>query len=98
MSEVHALEVPNEITQERLNRFNDLRKHPVINKMFKKLTKSELQFCTDFIMECSDLTDAQFIAKANRLFIDQKEKPRNWKDIADLMSNTVIRKERARRD
>ena len=58
----------------RMHRFNELSKHPMLGKDFKKLTLSEVLECHALIKNLSDLSDDDFLLKINRWKMDQPEK------------------------
>jgi hypothetical protein len=59
--------------------------HPWIKKSFAKLNKADIDFIIAFFnRDITNRDDAMLIC--NRLFMDQVNKPKNWKIISELIS------------
>lgn len=69
---------------DRLNKFNALKTHAWLQKSFKKLNANELQIVNDFIALYGDKDKNTFASAAVRLFLD-KQKPKHWKEIEELL-------------
>lgn len=61
----------------RLENFNNLKRHPMIKNLFKKLRTDELVQCQDFIKEHEGLDDNAYAYACNRWYLD-KPKPKNY--------------------
>ena len=69
----------------RMIKFLSYKDHPMLGKQFKKLKLEDTFLIYEFLTaNISDSKD-QLEQKINRLFID-KEKPKNWKIICELLS------------
>lgn len=71
--------------------FNDLIEGPWYSKIWKRLRKPEIQIIDQFINETLDLNPNDRELKINRLFMDSKTRPRQWKDILDLLAGANSR-------
>lgn len=60
----------------RLDKLESFKDHLVQGKLYRKLTKEELQLCRDFILANDGLDKNAFQAKCNRWMLDGI-KPRN---------------------
>ena len=69
----------------RLNNFDNLMEHPMLSKLFKKLTLTEFEMCQNFLLETDHLNDDEFELKVNRWMIDQ-EKPKHHIDMWAIVS------------
>lgn len=72
----------------RVIKLQELAKHPVLGKLFKKLTREELSVLTTFIYEHEHLDDNQFAHVANRWMID-KLKPKHFTDMWSIAIQTI---------
>lgn len=70
--------------------FLGMGNHPLemISRNFKKLKKDEMELSLKFIEENSHLDRNDFEYKLNRLFMDNRNPPKNWKIILELLSMT----------
>ena len=57
-----------------------LTAHPMLHKLFSKLTKSELEMVTKFVHENNDLEKNEYMFKANRWLLNE-EKPKHYSDM-----------------
>jgi hypothetical protein len=73
----------------RLERFYELKEHAWFGKRFAKLKTAELEICEGFIMANESLSQNDFEIRLNSMFLD-KEKPRNWELILDLLANANV--------
>lgn len=64
----------------RIQNFNNMKSHPMLGKLFKKLTKSELEQLETFIKENDHLDVNQYAFVCNRWMLD-KPKPRRFTDM-----------------
>lgn len=69
----------------RIQRFNELQLCPIRGKWFKKLNQEGFDFCVQFIKQNELDSKADFEFKANRLFLDQPIKPKNYNVIWALL-------------
>jgi len=60
--------------------------HPMISRLHKRLKIEEKLMIHDFIMDFGEMNNEQFEIKINRLFLDQTEKPKHWKEILEVLS------------
>lgn len=58
--------------------------HP--SKLYKRLNKEEITMLNKFILDNAFLSANEFEYKANRLFLDQPNKPKNHMIITELLS------------
>lgn len=72
----------------RLDIFYAYKTHPWLRKSFNKLSSSDIEICVKFIEENDNEGKSSFDQLVNRLFIDNKTKPKNWKIILELLSCT----------
>ena len=70
----------------RLAIFHAYKNHAWLCKSFNKLKADDLAFCEQFINDNDLLDKKKFDALVNRLFMDDKIKPKNWKIISELLS------------
>ncbi len=54
-------------------------------KSFKKLADREFLLIEAFMVVNSDLNHIEFEYKVNRMFLDYKDKPKNWVIIQELL-------------
>lgn len=73
----------------RLHIFRELKNDAFFGKFFKKLSTEEIRICEEFIANNSQSV-SDFEYALNRLFLD-KEKPRHWKEILELLLSANIR-------
>lgn len=69
----------------RLEKFKSLKDHAWYYNVYKKLTKEELQIAIKFCVDNEKLNNNDFATKAVRLFLDVKNKPKNWTVIEELL-------------
>lgn len=72
----------------RLDRFKALENHAWLKKSYKKLSKDDLQFCFVLLQDTQNLDKNAFASKVIRLWLD-KEKPKSWKNIEELLIATL---------
>lgn len=65
---------------DRMQSLEEMKKHMILGKLFKKLSQKEYALCIEFIKENDHLDKFAFIAKANRWFLDQP-KPTHLSDM-----------------
>jgi len=70
----------------RTDAFHSLATHPWLKKCHAKLTDDEKRLATDFITANDSLNKSQFEMAVNRMFIDQKNKPKRYAIILELLS------------
>lgn len=71
----------------RVNKFENLGIWQ--KKLLKKLKKDEIEFCRKFLIENESLDRNEFAKKVNRLFIDEKNPPKNRHIIAELIGACI---------
>lgn len=64
-----------------------LKSHPYLKKGFSKLKASEITLIEELLNSSED-KDALAI-KANRMFMDKSDKPKNWKIISEMASCAI---------
>jgi len=69
----------------RQTALENMKSHPVLKNLFKKLSKSEMQYVEDFIKTNDLLSNADFAHKVNRLFIDG-DKPKHHVDMWSILN------------
>jgi len=69
---------------DRLNKFNSLKNHAYLGKIYSRLSINELSICHSFIELNNNLTVGDFESKINRMFLD-KDKPKNWTIVQELL-------------
>lgn len=74
----------------RLDNFNKLENHPFYNKYFNKLNNIEKKIAMEFIKQNDLLNNDEYATKAVRLFLDLKNKPKNWVIIEELLIASLI--------
>jgi len=72
---------------QRFIKLQELKKHPVEKKLFKKLSKFELSYVDAFVFHNRDLSTNDWAEKVNRLFLNDPDKPKNHKDIWAILLN-----------
>lgn len=73
------------LISERLLRFMSLHNHPFYKKIYVKLNTKERSLCHDFISEHPNLDRNEFATMVARLWMDKKDKPKNWKEMDELL-------------
>lgn len=68
----------------RLLKFESFKHHLMHGKIWKKLSKKELELCRQFILDHDHLDQDNFAYYANRWLLD-KEKPRNYSTMWALV-------------
>lgn len=69
----------------RMENFLSLEKHPMLGRRFRSLSPDQVSECEAFII-CNALLNSDDFEKAvNRMFLDAV-KPKNYKDILELLS------------
>lgn len=62
--------------------------HPWIGKkLMNRLSFEDKEIILKFLDENLSLDPSQFELKINRLWMDQKDKPKRWKEILEILSN-----------
>jgi hypothetical protein len=72
---------PKTPKQSRSQALRNMKDHPMQRRLFEKLTKDELEFLETFVSENEFLNENDYAFKVNRLFLDQKDKPKNHSTI-----------------
>lgn len=73
----------------RQQKFDELKNHPYLSKLFKKLKNEDLIFCEKFLEETKALTKDEFATKVIRLNLDNPNKPKAWKEIEELLISSL---------
>ncbi len=71
----------------RLQRLESFKSHAWMKRLYKKISKRDETFLEETIREHANLDKNAFEMMVNRLFLD-KPKPKNWKYIIELLSNS----------
>lgn len=69
---------------------NYLRTHPYLKKGFAKLKANEVLILENFLEANKDDGRDALSIKANRLFLDAKDKPKNWTTICEMASCAIV--------
>lgn len=72
----------------RIDKFGSFKNHHMLKKSYKKLNLNDLDFCIRFLNENAKLDKNEIATKIVRLYID-KEKPKNWKEIEELLISSI---------
>lgn len=64
----------------RVSSLLKLPSHPMIGKLFLKLSQKELALVTDFVKKNANLSNDDYMEKANRWYLDQP-KPTHYTDM-----------------
>lgn len=75
-----------EINMDRVTAFNGLTVHPMLGRVFNKLTSEERALCRDFLAQHEALDKGEFELLVNRMFLDVGDKPMRWKEITELLA------------
>jgi hypothetical protein len=75
-----------EIHDRRLAAYRSIQSHPWLGRSWQKLSETDRQAVLSFIEAFKDLDIGPFELKINRLFLDQPEKPRRWKEISEILT------------
>ena len=71
----------------RIDKFNNLGFWQ--QKLLKKLKKEEIEFCKNFIISNESISNDEFAFKVNRLFIDEKNPPKNRHIMAEIIGACI---------
>jgi ferritin-like protein len=71
----------------RLEHFRKLADHSWLGRVYSKLKSQEIEMVEQFIVENDHLDKSTFEMKVNRMFLD-KDKPRHWKEMSELLTCT----------
>lgn len=72
----------------RIEKFNSIKNHQVIGKIYKKLSKDDILFCENFLKENGNLSNDAFAFKVNRLGLNG-EKSKNINNIWALLIQSI---------
>ena len=77
----------------RLEIFKSIGSHPYLKKSFLKLKQDDINFCIKFINDFDSFGNDDFESKINRIFMDNDNKPKNFKIICEMLSctNTIYK-------
>ena len=71
----------------RLEKFKSFSTHAWFKRVFKRLSKEEIRLAENTLI-ANDFKDRDaFESFCNRLFLDEANKPKHWKEIVELLSN-----------
>ncbi len=70
----------------RMEAFLSLEEHAWLGRIFKRLSKSELQIAKDFIQSHESTPQQEFEFAVNRMFLGKADKPKNYTMILELLS------------
>lgn len=71
----------------RIDKFNNLGFWQ--KKLLKKLKKDEIEFCKKFLISNENLSNNDFAFKVNRLFIDEKNPPKNRHIMVEIIGACI---------
>lgn len=66
---------------------NQTYNHPWNHRLFKKISKSDIQIIEDFFNSQNESDKDKYFYNLNRFFLDNPDKPKNWKFISEILSN-----------
>ena len=69
--------------------FHSFLAHPHLGKLYKKLSKKEIELCNEILEVNKDQSGSEFNKTANHVFLGKNDKPKNWLLIAELLSCTI---------
>lgn len=69
--------------------FLNFKNHPYYSKYFKKLKESDIEFCINILEQTNNLNKNDYSFKIVRLWLDQKNKPKNWTIIEELLIASI---------
>lgn len=70
----------------RREKFEILREHPWLGKIFRKLTLADMKLCIEFLNLHESKTIDEFEFLVNRMFLDKSDRPKNSGIIQELLS------------
>lgn len=70
----------------RLSVFYAYETHPWLKRVFNKLSKNEKDLAVAFITQNDGLNKGEFELRVNRMFMDVKDKPKNWTAVLELIT------------
>ena len=71
----------------RFAQLSELKNHPIEKKLFAKLTKVDESYIDLFIFQHRDLSANECAEKVNRLFLEEKNRPKNHSQIWAILTN-----------
>ncbi len=73
-------------TNDRLDHFRlRVSSHVLYQRLARKLSEAEFDQCVEFIEDHAHLDYLEFEYAANRMFLDRKDKPKNWTVMQELI-------------
>lgn len=66
--------------------FINSKDHAWLSRVYKKLKSADIEVALTFIRNNSQLNKSDFELKINRMFIDSATRPKNYKEISELLS------------
>lgn len=74
-----------DLRAQRLNNFNELAAHAWLGRIYKRLTKNDLDLAIGFIEQAAEIGHLEFEYAVNRMFLD-KPKPKHMAEIQELLT------------
>ncbi len=71
--------------ENRLHKFRSLKNHAMLKKSYAKLTDKDINFCECFIKLNCSLSNNDYASKVVRIFMDNPNKTKIWKEIEELL-------------
>ena len=71
----------------RKEKYVKLASHPICSNYFKKLTATDMDYIAKFLTATEELSTEEYMAKANMVFVDDPNKPKNHTDIWSILIN-----------
>ena len=75
----------------RLEKFHSLKDHPWYHRIYSKIPESDIAQIETWIKIRERCTAFEFECWINRLYIDNADKPKRWKEILDLLTASNVR-------
>lgn len=79
------LRLTSEVNMSRVILLQEMIKHPILGKLFKKLTRDEMRQVTQFVYENNFLDNDNYASICNRWLI-YKPKPKHYSDMWAIVS------------
>ena len=69
----------------RIIRFESLKNDPWYSRLYPKLKEKDLGIIRSFLIDNEKLSNSDFEFKLNRFFLNNDDKPKNWKYILEFL-------------
>lgn len=71
-----------------IENYKSLKADAWYKRIISRLSESDHELAISFFTANGGLNNDELEMKINRLFLDMKDKPKRWKEIAELLSAT----------